>query len=284
MSSMRYITALAHIVTDSNGSSDLAEKVSQVFDCQDWDADDQDVTNEECEGFVEARVFITGFGLDDALSNFEEVLGEVASLENGSYGWLIVDGDWGIESFDCYGSAELVEAESVDADVVWSSEDYLDLSVEIKAEAWQELLECDTESLADEIESQSDDLLPMLVPESFIRACEDDGDVFFEYRDLEMPDEESEEESDEITVIFEFDGHDIRHETFEALVEALNGPEDELSAPEAKILLSLSSASEEDGAYENKLADADAPAMLIFESSWDGIGEVRILVPEVKGR
>ena len=280
MSSMQYITALAHIVTDSNSSSDLAEKIIQVFDCEDWDVDDQDVTNEKGEGFAEARVLISGFDLDDALSSFEEVLGEVASLENGSYGWLIVEGDWGIESFDCYGNAELAEAESVDADAVWSSEDFLDLSVAMKAEVWQELLECDAESLADEIESQSDDLLQMLVPESFVQACEDDGDVFFEYRDLEMPDEESEEESDEITVIFEFDGHDIRHETFEALVEALNAPQDELPVPEAKILLSMSSGSEEDGAYENKLADTDVPALLVFRSSWNGIGDVRVLTPK----
>lgn len=280
MSSMQYITSAMHVITNSEFSAELAGRIAHAFSDDEWDADEWRESVEEDGEFTEVRVYASGFDLDDALSSFEEVLGEVASLENGSYGWLIVEGDWGIESFDCYGNAELAEAESVDADVVWSSEDFLDLSVAMKAEVWQELLECDAESLADEIESQSDDLLQMLVPESFVQACEDDGDVFFEYRDLEMPDEESEEKSDEITVIFEFDGHDIRHETFEALVEALNAPRNELPVPEAKILLSMSSASEEDGAYENKLADTDVPALLVFRSSWNGIGNVRVLTPK----
>ena len=281
MSSMQYISAKAHVVMDSESARNLAKKAMAVFSCSNWDVEYQKVSDEAGEGFTDVVVMVGGY--DSAPSGaIDVILGEIATLGNGSYGLMICESDWGIDAFDCYGNVKLVEAESVDGDVTWSSEDFLDLSVSMEAETWRELLECDSADLADEIESQADELLSMLLPESFVQACEDDGEVFFEYRDMEMSDEEPEDESDEITVIFEFDGHDIRNETFDALIDALNGSRDEFPVPEAKILLKMSSVSEENGAYESKLVDADAPAMLIFKSSLNGIDEVRVLVPEVK--
>ena len=275
MSSMRYITAIAHVVTDSSPASELASKILQLIGEDKWDSDDWEPSVEEGDGLTELKLNASGSGLDEPISSIEEALSEVANLGNGSYGLMVMEGDWGLESFDCYGSVELVETDTIEGDTVWASEDFLQLSVAMRADAWQELLECDSDSLVDEIEMQGDDMLPLLVPEAFVQACEDDGEVFFEFRETEV----LEEEPEEIAAIFEFDGHDLGHETFEALVEALNCPRDESPVPEAKILLALENAPWEGGWRVSRLMDIDVPAMLVFKSSWDGIGAVSILVP-----
>lgn len=274
MSSMQYVSVKAHVVTKQEVGRNLARKVVDSFSSEGDGIDWHEVTIKDGEGYTDAVVKYSGVDVG-LMTSVNKVLEEVAALGDGSYGLMISEGDWGLESFDCYGSVELVETDAVEGDTVWASEDFLQLSVAMRSDAWQELLECSPDSLLDEIEMRGDDMLPLLVPEAFVQACEDDGEVFFEFRETEV----LEEEPDEISAIFEFDGHDLGHETFEALVEALGCPRDELPVPEAKILLALENAPWEDGWRVNRLVDIDVPAMLVFKSSWDGIGVVRILVP-----
>ena len=83
MSSMQYITSAMHVITNSEFSAELAGRIAHAFSDDEWDADEWRESVEEDGEFTEVRVYASGFDLDDALSSFEEVLGEVASLENG---------------------------------------------------------------------------------------------------------------------------------------------------------------------------------------------------------
>lgn len=281
MSSMQYITAKAHIATDSEGALELARRVAETFTNSRWDIDEQDGTVEEGEEFVEAEVKAYGFDIDEPLSVIDESLKEIESLENGSFGLLIVESDFGVDGFDCYGDIELAEVDSVGGDVTWASEDFLCLHISMEAAGWQEALGCDMDSLADEIESQGDDLLSSLLPDGFLQAYEKDEDAIFQYVEMNpfKFGGDTYQESEEVTVVFELDGHELKHETLEGMANALKCGSGESSAPNAKFLLTFNNASEDDGTYENKMVDADAYAMLVFKSSWNGIIDFKVLVP-----
>ena len=282
MSSMRYVSAKAHVVTDSKPAVELANRVAEVFGGSDWAVDEREFDSVEGEGYEEAEVKASGFDVDEMISSVEELLKEVATLSNGSYGLLVVESDFGVDLFDCYGGVEHAEAESVDEGLFWASEDFLDLSVSMRASEWQEVLDCSLESIAEEIEARGDDLLSELLPDAFVQACEGDGDVFFEYSDIEPFSESGAYgESDEIAVTFELDGHELTNETLMAMIEALNCGPDELPVPGTKTLLRFLNADEENGVYENRMADTNSYALLVFESSWGEIGNVRVLVPRM---
>lgn len=276
MSSMQYVSAKAHVVTDSEAGRELAKKVVRVFSSEGDGIDWHEATTKDGEGYTDAVVKYSGVDVG-LMSSIDEVLEEVAALGDGSYGLMVVESDWGVEGFDCYGDVELVETDSVGEETVWSSESPLDLSVTMGSEEWQELLGCDADSLQDEIEAQGDDLVSRLAPASFVQACDDDGEANFTYFDMEScGDGEAGDDPDEVTVIFELDGPEVQHATFMKLAAALMSNSAELPVPGAKIELGLEGASGE----ESRMVDTDAFAMLVFRLLSDGDKYVKVLVPK----
>ncbi|WP_248922881.1 hypothetical protein [Olsenella intestinalis] len=276
MSSMQYVSAKAHVVTKAEAGKGLAKKAAEVFSFEGDGIDWCETTTEAGDGYVGIAVKYSGVNAGP-ISAIEEALEEVATLGDGSYGLMVVESDWGVERFDCYGGVDLVEAESVGEETVWSSESPLDLSVTMGSDEWGELLGCDADSLQDEIESQGDELLPRLVPTSFVQACEDDGGAYFTYFDTESSgDGENAGDSDEVTVIFELDGSEVRHATFMRLADALMSDSTELPVPGVKVELGLEGASGE----ESRMVDADAFAMLVFRLLSDGDKYIKVLVPK----
>lgn len=288
MSNMQYISAKAHVVLDSESARNLAKKVMAVFGCSNWDVEYQDVSDEDGEGYTDVVVKVGGY--DSAPSeSIDEVLGEVATLGNGSYGLMIWESDWGIDAFDCYGDVELVDSVSVDEDTVWSSEDTLTLRIRMTGQEWAALLGVEPKPVKVEVEGRggdpsylmvpSDDflaacedasgeILARALPSAFIEACEDDGEAEFAYYDVDCS--EADGEIEQIDVIFELCGHDLRHGTFLKLVAALGE-----KSSNASTLLCLESSM---GA-ENRMVDSDSFSMLTFVSDWDSISDVRVLVP-----
>lgn len=141
----------------------------------------------------------------------------------------------------------------------------------------------DLMNVAREIPNCPKELLPRLLPTRFLQVCEEDGDVAFQYREMEPYKFEGDysDEHENIDVIFELDGHDLKHETFEAIAKALNSPSDEMPMTASKPLIRLYNAAESDGVYENRIADINAYAMLVFKTSRDGITDVKILKPKI---
>ncbi|MBR3317296.1 MAG: hypothetical protein IKG21_05705 [Atopobiaceae bacterium] len=280
MSSMQYVEAKAHIVTDSDVAKHLATKVVENFNSASWDAEEREVSSKDGEGFSEVEVRVYGFGVDPDLAIFKEV----SSIGNGSYGLVVWESDFGVEGCNCYGDVELVEIEPVDGDIVWESEDFLQLSVSMVVGDWMRLLKCDLGSFEDELESLGDDLLERILPEGFLQACEDDGDVFFQFVEAgPYRDDGDLRDSDEVTVLFELDGHELRHETFEALVEALSCNPDERPVPGERFLFNLMNAITEGDVYENRMFDVDTYSILVFKSDWGGVRDVKVLVPRPTG-
>ncbi len=279
MSTMQYVSAKAHVITKSEAGRELAKKVAGVFSSEVDGIDWHETSFEEGEGYTDAVVKYSGVNVG-LTTSIDEVLEEIAAMGDGSYGLMVVESDWGVEGFNCYGDVELVEADSVDEETLWSSESPLILSVSMGSGEWQELLGCDADSLQDEIESQGDDLLPNLVPASFIQACEDDEEVCFTYFDMESSgDNDEADDSDEVTVIFELDGSEVRHGTFMRLADAIMGDSAECPVPEARIGLGLEGATGE----ESKMVDIDAFAMLAFRLLGDEEKYVKVLVPKSVG-
>ncbi len=276
MSSMQYVSAKAHVITKSEAGRELAKKVVEVFSSEGDGIDWHETSSEAGEGFTDAIVEYNGEGIG-LMESIDEALEEVAALGDGSYGLMVVESDWGVEGFDCYGDVELVETDSIDGETLWSSESPLILSVSMASDEWQELLGCDDDSLQDEVESQGDDLLPLLVPASFVQACEDDEEACFTYFDTESSgDDEEADDSDEVAVIFELDGPEVRHATFMGLADALMGDPAELPVPEARIGLGLEGAAGE----ESKMANTDAFAMIAFKLMADEDRYVKVFVPK----
>lgn len=276
---MQYVSAKAHIITKSEAGRELAKKVVGVFSSEDVDIDWHETSSEAGESYTDAIVKYNDEGVG-LMESIDEVLEEVAALGDGSYGLMVVESDWGVEGFDCYGNVELVETDSIDGETLWSSESPLIFSVSMDSDEWQELLGCDADSLQGEIESQGDDLLPLLVPASFVQICEDDEEACFTYFDTESSsDGEEAGDSDEVTVIFELDGPEVRHSTFMRLADALMGDSAELPVPEARIGLGLEGAAGE----ESKMVDIDAFAMLAFRLMSDEDKYVKVLVPKSVG-
>lgn len=279
MSSMQYVSAKAHVAIRSAAGRSLAKKAIEVFSCESDGIEWHETSFEEGEGYTDAVVKYSGVD-DELMTSIDEVLEEVAAMDDGSYGLMVVESDWGVEGFDCYGDVKLVETDSMNGETLWSSESPLVLTVSMESGEWQELLGCDADSVQDEIESQGDDLLPSLVPASFVQACEDDGEAYFTYFDTESSgDDEEADDSDEVTVIFELDGPEVRHATFMGLADALMGDPAELPVPEARIGLGLEGAAGE----ESKMANTDAFAMLAFNLLGDGGKYVKVLVPKSMG-
>ena len=108
MSSMQYVSAKAHVITKSETGRGLAKKVVEVFSSEGDGIDWHEATAEDGEGYTDAIVKYNeeGIGL---MESIDEVLEEVAALGDGSYGLMVVESDWGVEGFDCYGDVELVE-------------------------------------------------------------------------------------------------------------------------------------------------------------------------------
>ena len=289
MSSMRYITAKAHIVKDSESTRNLVKKVVEVFSCSDWDVEEyQSVSVEDGEGFTDVVVIVGVYDSAPAES-IDGVLGEVAALGNGSYGLMIWESDWGIDAFDCYGDVRLVHSEPVDEGAVWCSEDTLSRRVRVTEQEWTALLGVDPKPTKVEVEGQggdpaylqmlSDDflatcedtggeILARVLPDAFIEACEDDDEAEFVYYDADSYEDDGGVE--QIDVIFELVGHDLRHGTFQRLVAALGE-----KSSSASTLLCLESSME----GENRMVGADSFSMLTFMSDWDRISDVRVLVP-----
>lgn len=288
MSSMQYISAKAHVVMNSESARSLAKKVMAVFSCSNWDVEYQEVSDEDGEGFTDVVVKVGGY--DSApFESIDEVLGEVGTLGNGSYGLMIWESDWGIDAFDCYGDVKLVDSKSCDVETVWSSEDTLTLRIRMTEQEWAALLGVEPKPVKVEVEGQggdpsylrvlSDDflaacedaggeILAQVLPDAFIEVCEDDGEAEFAYYDADSY--EADDGIGQIDVIFELCGHDLRHGTFQRLVAALGE-----KSSNASTLLCLESSM---GA-ENRMVDSDSFSMLTFVSDWDSISDVRVLVP-----
>ena len=281
MSFNQNITAKAHIVGDKDVVGKALEGILGGSADSNRGTADREERVVDGDGCTDALVTVSGSGLSGDIEKLDAALRAIGALGNGSYGLMIVESDFGIDAFDCYGAVELAPAGAVDGSRVWSSEDFLSLRVSMAAAQWAAFLQCDAASIAKEVEGRGDGLLADLLPSAAAEALASLEDVRFEYHDIDPynSDGEAYDEAEDVSVEFDLDGHELNQAAFDAVASAVNAANADPAGPGAKVLLRLENAAETDGLFVNKMLDADSLSLLEFETSWRGVGDVRVLEP-----
>lgn len=278
MSTGRYVTAKAHIVADSRTVSEFSSKVVHGEPDPYKGEDSRDEVVIEGEGYVDIIVKVSGMGLNELIDELDSALRETSALGEGSYGLLIIESDFGIDGYECYGDVELAEVPG--GDRVWGSEDYLIFEISLTAGEWAKLLGCDIDALVEEFESRGSELLPMFLPEYNSAVVEHLNGESFDYNDIDPFnfDGTPYDPNDEVSVLFQYSDHDLTHRAFVQLVRVVNDACSEPAVANAKMLLRFFNADEGE-LYENKMADIDTFALLEFKTSWKGVSDIRVLEP-----
>ncbi len=277
MSTMQYTTVKAHIVMNAEKAQASLEGVLKAIEGQQASCGEAfDCETVHGEGFEEALAVIRGAPSDPVCAALETI----AELDNGSYGAVLIDGDYGVSGYGCFGDAEFSPADEPDGEYAWASDDFLELRVSMKAGEWLDVLGCDGSTLADEAEARGSGLLDFVMPSGFSRALEEAG-LAFSYHGIEpFEGDGGHYESDEqVEVVFELDGHDLGHSAFKALKAAVNDAIASPARPDAEVVLRFTYAEKRGEAFENTMIDAGAFAILTFKSSREGVMEdaVRVL-------
>ncbi|MDD7516825.1 hypothetical protein [Ruminococcus flavefaciens] len=182
----------------------------------------------------------------------DNILSAINELNNGSYGMLLVDSDYGVMEYKCFGGAEFAEISTDEAaGYVWFTDDYLCLEKSFSAEYLSELLDCETDDVCDEAEDNCEELAEKLLPQ-IVKTI--DPNISFEFC-------EAEEESDNISLRFMLGSHD--HSTEELLAWGEAFDDGSLDG----WILRLSESTNNNGIIENAMISPDNNAVAVISTS-----------------
>ncbi len=265
MSQGKYIKLISHIITNNDDAIKTAETLLselEGFICSVYgeNADEsswKSFSHSAENGFdkITAEFYEVVGGQPEKKIN--DILSVIDTLNNGSYGMMLADSDYGVLEYKCYGNAEFSEiTEEKASGFIWSTDDYLCLEKSFDADELAEMLDCDADEVCDEIED-SEETAEELIPEIFSGI----------YQDFSVEQCETDEDDDMIKVRFMFGMHD--HST-EQLIAMKNAFEDyDLSS----WTLRLSESSEENGKYQNCMICPENNAVVSFVTSCGNISD-----------
>lgn len=260
-----YIKVFMHIVKDNEKNDALSVKLSEKiadftekFYCEPVQKSFLSENGTSCTE-TEFSFFLVISGL--IRFEIDEILSIIDKLDNGSYGVLFVDGDYGVDMYKCYGNTEFIRISADDAkEMQWSSEDMMYLKKRFKAAELAEILGCEEDEICDEVEEQAEKLVPEIVYDIY------DAEYY------ELFDEcEAEEDDEEVVVRFTFWIHEFSTEQLHKWKESFeNG---ELNGWG----LFLEQASEVNECFENVMICPDEKAVLKFCTTFGEMNEIRFM-------
>lgn len=188
MSQGRYFKFVSHIITDSENAASIAKKIQDGLDTfiksvygsnadeASWQSFKYRADNTFYEITAEFNEVVGGSAPEE---NVQELLSEIDALENGSYGLLLADSDYGVMEYRCYGNAKFVDVPETDVSgFEWSSGDVLCLEKSFTVEELAEILGCSAEDACDEAEDRANEIAEKLLPDSVFQVYESDEDLF----------------------------------------------------------------------------------------------------------
>ncbi len=104
MSQLMYFKMMSHIVTDSEKSSEIAEDIASKLDsfikslccCEPYKRTKED-------GFDEISAeHLNVYGGGPLSDHVNEIISSINTLDNGSYGYLFGDTEFGVSQYKCY--------------------------------------------------------------------------------------------------------------------------------------------------------------------------------------
>ena len=273
MSQGRYFKIVTHINTDSDYATGIAKKMRDSLDVfikgvygQDagehsWQSYSHTMQDGFDEIVVEFSEVVSGAAPEESV---QELLEEIDSLKNGSYGLLLADSDYGVTDYKCYGKAEFADVSEAEVSgFVWSTDDYLCLEKAFAPDELAELLGCSAEDACDEAEDRANEIAGKLLPDSVFQAYASDEDLF--------SDAEVDEEDEYIKLKLMFDLHDHTTEQLLALKTAFS------DGVLKGWTLRLSEA-EESETYKNIMICPEYNAVIEFETAENSFAACRYMV------
>ncbi len=259
MSQGKYIKLISHIKIDSENATETAKKITSGLDAfiksvYGINADNsawQYYSHNTERGFdkITATFYEVISGVPE--ESLHELLSEISTLNNGSFGLLLVDTDYGVKMYQCYGAAKFAEVEDVSG-YMWSTDDYLCMETTVSEEQLAEILDCDANDVCDEAEDRANELAEALLPDVFGEIFDPDDELF--------ESAEAEDDGENIRVKLMFSTHDHTTEQILALREAF------ASGELTDWALHLSESIEEGGIYKNIMICPEQNAVVEFET------------------
>ena len=257
MSQAIYMKILSHIVTDSEQAACIAKSIagelnSFIKSVYGENADETSwqtfshKAEEECENIVATFYEVVS---SQPYEVMDKILSVINTLQNGSFGMLLADSDYGVVEHKCYGNAQFCEISPDKATGwIWSTDDTLCLEKHFSTEKLTELLDCDEDSVYDEVEEQGDKLIPEIVNEIYPDA----DDELLEFCEAE----EMEDGSTIVRCMLAVHDHDT--EQLLAWKDAFE------NGKLTGWTLRLSESEEENESFENTMICPDANAVMIM--------------------
>lgn len=271
MSQGVYMKILSHIVTDNEKAFEKAKEIQNglnhfIKSVYGENADDSawlSYSHQTESNFEEITAVFSEVVGGAPRDEIDELLSEINTLKNGSYGLLLCDTDYGVMDCNCYGNAEFHKI-SVNETIgyLWSSDDFLCLEKMFSSENLAEFLDCDTEEVCDELEDNYEEIAEKLLPQEIIDILPADKDESPFYSC------ETEEDDDAITVKFLLAGHDYTTEQLQEFQKVF-------SKNSSNWTLYLSEASLEQGTYENIMICPEHNAMVTFLTANEYFGDLQ---------
>lgn len=265
MSQGVYIKVFMHIVKDNEKNDALSVKLSEKiadytgkFDCEPVQ---KSFLSENGTSCIETEFSFSEIISGPICDEIDEILSIIDKLDNGSYGVLFVDGDYGVSMFKCYGNAEFIRISADEAkEMLWSSDDIMVLEKRFKVEELAEILGCEENEICDEVEEQAEKLVPEIVFDIY----DDEYDEIFDEC-------EAEEDDEGVVVRFSFMIHEFTTEQLHKWKESfengkLNGWR-----------LYLLEASSVNDCLENVMICPDEKAVLKFCTTFGEMKEIRFM-------
>ncbi len=190
MSQRTYMKIITHIVKDSETSISTANKVytdldkfikhvhgKDDADCGDdlWSSFSRTPEKDYDEITAEFSCEVTGIPEE----TIENIISVIDTLDNGSYGMLLADTDYGVSRYKCFGKAEFTEVTADDVkDYIWGTNDYLCIETKMPVEKLAQLLNCGAEEVCEEAEERGDELAEKLLPDFFNDMYEENKNIY----------------------------------------------------------------------------------------------------------
>ena len=271
MSQGVYMKILSHIVTDNEKALEKAKEIQNglnhfIKSVYGENADESawlSYSHQTESDFEEITAVFSEVVGGSPRTKIDELLSEINTLENGSYGLLLCDTDYGVMDCNCYGSAEFQKiAENETSGYLWSSDDSLCLEKVFAPENLAELLDCDAEDVCDELEDNYEEIAEKLIPQEIvdILPADEDESPFYSC--------ETEEDDDTITVKFLLPGHDYTTEQLQKFRKVFSGNS-------SNWILHLSEASLKQEAYENIMICPEHNAIVTFLTADEFFGDLQ---------
>lgn len=267
MSQGIYIKLISHIQTDSERANAVSKTISaglgsfikSVYGESANETSWQSFSHQTDVKFDKTEATFYDVVSGSVYEKVDELLSEINTLQNGSYGMLLVDSDYGVMEYKCYGDAAFSGIPADDAaGFVWSTDDTLCLEKCFTPGELAELLDCAEEDTCDAAAEQPEKIVPEIIHEIYPDA---DDELFDSC--------EAEETEDGMIVRCLVAVHDHETEQLLAWKEAFeNGNFSGWS-------MHLSETEEDGGCYNNVMICPDHNAVVSLKTSSGTVSSIQ---------